>query len=78
MAIDYEFGPFSLDVERLQLFKHGQPVRIEPKAFRVLAFLLKNHRRALTKEGLFEEFWPEHGDHDGNLKAVNVSLNTGL
>lgn len=78
MALDYEFEPFSLDVERLLLYKHGEVVQIGPKALRVLIFLVKNFRRALTKEELFREFWPEHGNHDGNLKAVINQLRKAL
>jgi DNA-binding winged helix-turn-helix (wHTH) protein len=36
----YAFGEFELNEERYELRRAGAPIRLEPKAFRVLAYLI--------------------------------------
>jgi DNA-binding winged helix-turn-helix (wHTH) protein len=78
MALLYEFGSFALDMAKLQLLKSGEPVKIEPLALRLLHFLIENRDHAVPKQDIFKHFWPEHGDHDGKLKAVINQLRIAL
>jgi class 3 adenylate cyclase len=54
----YAFGDFELDVERYELRRTGVPVKLEPKAFRVLAYLIQHRDRVVTRDELRERFWP--------------------
>jgi DNA-binding winged helix-turn-helix (wHTH) protein len=54
----FVFGDCELDTERYELRRAGQVVLLEPKAFRVLAYLLRQHGRAVAKSDLLQEFWP--------------------
>ena len=45
----FVFGDCELDTERYELRRAGQGVALEPKAFRVLAHLLRHHGRVVAK-----------------------------
>jgi DNA-binding winged helix-turn-helix (wHTH) protein/DNA polymerase III delta prime subunit len=52
------FGDFELDEELYALRRRGRPVKLEPKVFDVLAFLLRRRARVVTKEELLDALWP--------------------
>ena len=54
----YAFGDFELDEEHYELRRAGAPIGLEPKAFRVLAYLVRHHERVVTRDELLERFWP--------------------
>ena len=54
----YTFGDFQLDEERYELRRAGTPIRLEPKAFRILAYLIQHRDRVVTRDELLEQFWP--------------------
>jgi DNA-binding response OmpR family regulator len=43
----YTFGDVELDEERYELRRAGRPIRLEPKAFRILAYLIQHRDRAV-------------------------------
>ncbi len=51
------FGEFVLDSQRYELRRDGQAVPVEPQVFDVLAVLVANRRRCVTKQELFEAVW---------------------
>jgi class 3 adenylate cyclase/DNA-binding winged helix-turn-helix (wHTH) protein/tetratricopeptide (TPR) repeat protein len=53
----YAFGDFELDEERYELRRAGTPIRLEPKAFRVLVYLIRHRERVVTRDELLEQFW---------------------
>ena len=53
----YGFGEFALDEERCELRRAGAPIKIEPKAFRVLAYLIQHRERVVARDELFKQFW---------------------
>lgn len=54
----YEFGPFRLDLQERLLLREGQPVTLTPKAFNVLAVLVRRSGSLVEKDELFSEVWP--------------------
>ena len=53
----YLFAGFSLDTDRREL-RHGDGLlRLEPKAFDLLAYLIGHRSRVVSKEELFENVW---------------------
>lgn len=51
------FDDFVLDTERFELRRNTTDIRLEPQVFDVLAQLVTNHRRCVTKAELFESVW---------------------
>lgn len=57
-SLIFAFEDYELDTARRELRHAGQMVEIEPKAFDLLAYLLTNSDRAVSKDELSSEVWP--------------------
>src|SRR5215813_341726 len=55
----FQFGDCALDVDTRELSRAGNPVHIEPKAFRLLELLLASRPKALSKDELQDQLWPK-------------------
>jgi TolB-like protein/DNA-binding winged helix-turn-helix (wHTH) protein len=53
------FGACTLDLARRELCRAGAPVRLEPLAFDLLAYLVRHRDRVISKDELLQELW--HG-----------------
>ena len=53
----YHFGPFELDLARVELRKSGSPLPLEPQVFALLAFLVEHRERLVSKDEIFEKVW---------------------
>jgi TolB-like protein/Tfp pilus assembly protein PilF len=51
------FGPFQLDVTTGELRKSGDPVKLPPQPARVLALLVRNAGRLVTRDDIRSEVW---------------------
>jgi Flp pilus assembly protein TadD len=68
-----EIPPFSLDAEKLVLYRDGQIERIPPKTIEVLAALLERRGEIVTKGELLSRVWGDVVVEESNL-TVHVSL----
>jgi pimeloyl-ACP methyl ester carboxylesterase/DNA-binding winged helix-turn-helix (wHTH) protein len=53
----WRFDAFVLDTQQYELRSGATVVRVEPQVFDVLAQLIANHHRVVTKEELFDSVW---------------------
>jgi DNA-binding winged helix-turn-helix (wHTH) protein/tetratricopeptide (TPR) repeat protein len=51
------FGDYELDEGRYQLRRGGVPCHLEPQVFEVLAYLVRNRGRVVTKAELLDQVW---------------------
>ena len=51
------FGNHRLDLARRELRHGGEQVALEPRAFDLLAFLIENRDRVVSKDDLLEAIW---------------------
>src|SRR5437867_2121848 len=72
-------GPSIVDLGRVQvdlaghrLLRDGQALPIKPKAFELLAFLLRNPGQAFTRDQLLEHVWGY--DYAGETRTVDVHV----
>jgi len=68
------FGLFEMDLPAGQLRKHGLKIRIQEQPFQVLAMLVQNAGKVVTREDLQKKLWPADTfvDFDHGLnKAIN-------
>ena len=63
----FEFGPFLLDPAKRSLLRDGVPQSLTPKAFDLLALLVRHRERVLSKEELISTLWPETFVEEANL-----------
>ena len=54
----YRFGNYELRLQSRELLLEGDVVALEPRVFDLLAFLLHNRERVVTKDELLEAVWP--------------------
>jgi DNA-binding winged helix-turn-helix (wHTH) protein len=68
------FGPFQLDLERRELFRNGNRLRLQAKVADVLFILLESPGQVVTREALRIRLWPHetHVNYDAN---VNTTIN---
>ena len=53
----YTFGEFTLDLDRCALLRAGADIKLRPKSFDVLKFLVEHQGRLVTKEELLDAIW---------------------
>ena len=53
----YLFEDFALDTERRELRRGQAPVAIEPKVFDLLAFVIENRQRVVSRDDLIAQVW---------------------
>ena len=70
----YRFGDFTLDHDIRQLFFGKTEVHLSPKAFELLALLVDNRPRAMSKDELHERLWPGTHVSDANLAGLVAEI----
>ena len=63
------FGECVLDSETRELLVGGETVHLTPKAFDLLAILIENRPRVLSKKEIHEKLWPGTFVSDGTLTS---------
>ena len=66
----HRFGDFTLDTGTRELLSHGAEVHLSPKAFDLLALLVANRARALSKDELQQRLWPSTFVEETNLATL--------
>src|SRR5215471_15911637 len=66
----YTFGACVLDTQLHVLSRAEQPIKLRPKAFEVLVYLLEHHDRIVTKHELCEQVWPNQFISDATLGST--------
>src|SRR5215472_15060835 len=70
---EISFGPFRLDLKRLELRRDDQPVRIHRRALGILCALAEAKGEIVGKDALMARLWPDRIVEEGNLH-VHVSV----
>ncbi|MCZ2151542.1 MAG: winged helix-turn-helix domain-containing protein [Bryobacterales bacterium] len=73
-----QFDTVTMDFEKLEIRKDGEALEIEPRSFRVLAYLARNANRVVTKEELLQEVWSGAFVTDNALTRVVAQLRKAL
>jgi DNA-binding winged helix-turn-helix (wHTH) protein/tetratricopeptide (TPR) repeat protein len=72
------FGPFSLDLTNECLWRESQIIKLRPKAFAVLNYLIRRPGQLVTKQELLNAAWPETFVGDAVLKVTVRQLREAL
>jgi DNA-binding winged helix-turn-helix (wHTH) protein/TolB-like protein len=67
----FEFGEFRLDSREKRLWRNGEAVSIQPKAFDLLAFLITNQGHLISKDEILRAIWEDTVVEEGNL-SLNI------
>ena len=74
------FGPFQIDQNRQQVFRHGVRLRLQGKVYQVLIVLLHKQGEVVTREELKQALWPAdtHVNYDANVNTTVNKLRQAL
>jgi DNA-binding winged helix-turn-helix (wHTH) protein len=70
----FRFGEFEVREREFLLFRAGRAVPVEPKAYRVLLFLLQNHGRLVKKDEILNAVWDDCSVSDNSLTRSIATL----
>jgi DNA-binding winged helix-turn-helix (wHTH) protein len=63
----YTFASFTLDADRSCLTRDGQDIKLRPKSFDSLKYLIENRGRVVSKDELVHAVWPDSFVTDDSL-----------
>lgn len=72
------FGPFTLDLDTRQLRRGSREVHLAPKAFELLATLVLDRPKVLSKPVLQKRLWPETFVAEANLSNLVAEIREAL
>jgi class 3 adenylate cyclase len=74
----YLFGDCVFDTDHHTLVRRGQGVRLQPRVFKMLAYLLEHRQRVVPRQELFEQLWDgqyvSKAALEGCLKLVRQAI----
>jgi DNA-binding winged helix-turn-helix (wHTH) protein len=74
----YHFGEFTLDLARGCVFKAGEEIKLRPKVYEALKYLVENPGRLIGKQELIQAVWPDSFVTDDSLVQCTVELRRAL
>src|SRR6266481_9624310 len=74
----YSFNDFTIDLDRGCLLRAGQEVKLRPKVFDALRYLVENNNRLVTKAELISAVWPDSFVTDDSLVQCLVDVRRAL
>jgi len=74
----FRFGDCVLNDQSREILRAGEPVRVTPKAFELLTFLLRERPRAVPKSELQDRLWPETFVAESNLPSLMKEVRTAV
>jgi DNA-binding winged helix-turn-helix (wHTH) protein len=72
------FDGFILDTGRKELSRGGTAVRLAPRAFSLLSYLVAERPRAVSKRDLLDHIWSGKIVEEANLKALVLDIRKAL
>src|SRR5712692_1678116 len=78
VAISLSFGPFRVDTQNECVRRGMESIKLTPKAFAVLRYLVEHPGRLVTKDELFEAVWKETVVSDIALAVCVREIRKGL
>jgi TolB-like protein/Tfp pilus assembly protein PilF len=55
--VQFVFADHTLDTDRRELRRGGEPIAVEPQVFDLLTYLVQNRERVVSKDDLFASVW---------------------
>jgi DNA-binding winged helix-turn-helix (wHTH) protein/pimeloyl-ACP methyl ester carboxylesterase len=74
----FSFDDFVLDMDAFELRRGGVPLPLEPQVIEVLAVLVENEGRVVTKDELLDRVWPERYVTEAALNSRVMSARKAL
>ncbi|MGC2193676.1 MAG: tetratricopeptide repeat protein [Terriglobales bacterium] len=75
---NYQFGEFTLDVARGCVLKAGEEIKLRPKVYEALKYLVEHPGRLIGKQELMQAVWPDAFVTDDSLVQCTLELRRAL
>jgi DNA-binding response OmpR family regulator len=66
------FGDLTMDLDRCEVSRGGEPLRLKPKEYDLLVFLARNRGMVLSRDLILERVWG--WDYSGGSRTVDVHV----
>ena len=76
--LNYQFGEFTLDISRGCVFRSGQEIKLRPKVYETLKYLVEHPGRLIGKQELMQAVWPDAFVTDDSLVQCALELRRAL
>ena len=73
-----QFGEFSFDTDRRELARNGEPVHLTTKAVQLLAILLEQRPKVLSKKRIYTYLWGDTFVEESNLAVLIHEVRAAL
>jgi DNA-binding winged helix-turn-helix (wHTH) protein len=77
-SLNYQFGEFTLDLIRGSVFKAGEEIKLRPKVYETLKYLVEHPGQLIGKQELMQAVWPDSVVTDDSLVQCTVELRRAL
>jgi class 3 adenylate cyclase/DNA-binding winged helix-turn-helix (wHTH) protein/tetratricopeptide (TPR) repeat protein len=74
----YVFDGYILDPQRYELSHQGNAIKLRPKVFEVLEYLIRHRDRVVSKDELLAHLWPQQFIADGTLNACLMAVRKAI
>jgi predicted ATPase/DNA-binding winged helix-turn-helix (wHTH) protein len=75
---NYQFGDFTLDIARGCVLKAGEEIKLRPKVYETLKYLVEHPGRLIGKQELMQAVWPDAFVTDDSLVQCTLELRRAL
>src|SRR5262245_5651748 len=75
---NYVFDGFTVDLARGCLMLDGEELKLRPKSFKALVYLVENTGRLISKEELIEAIWPDVAVTDDSVVQCLIEIRKAL
>ena len=76
--LNYQFGEFTLDLVRGCVLKAGEEIKLRPKVYETLKYLVEHPGRLIGKQELMQAIWPDAFVTDDSLVQCTLELRRAL
>ena len=67
--MQYRFDGYALDTRRCELRRTGTLIKLRPKVFDVLRYLIAHRDRVISRQELLEHLWPQQFVGEATLNS---------
>ncbi len=78
MPVSYQFGGFTLDLARGCVLEAGVEIKLRPKVYETLKYLVEHPGRLIGKQQLMQAVWPDAFVTDDSLVQCTLELRRAL
>lgn len=70
---EYQVADLHMDLLSREVIRAGQKIDLQPREFKLLAYLMQHHDQVVTRMMLLENVWDYHFDPQTNIIDVHIS-----